>query len=136
MRLCALIAILVGLGLVDFSRADRLIFPQFVSGELNGVRNSTRIILRNNGVQPETGQIQFLGSSGEPVEVMVGGQAVSALPYSLQPFGTLDLRTDGTGPLTSGVVEVQIQNQGATSLEGSLIYEVLGARVSVVSSPL
>jgi len=136
MKSRALIVILLGLGLFKVSLAEGLVFPQFVSGELNGVRNSTRIILRNNGLLPANGQILFLNSSGGPVEVPIGGQVVSAFPYSLPPLGTLDVRTEGTGPLKSGVVEVLPDNQAGVSLEGSLIYEVLGSRVSVVGSPV
>ncbi len=136
MRHRAFVPILLGLGFIGSALAHKMIFPQFVSGEINGVRNSTRIILRSNGLLPETGQILFLSSSGAPVEVSVGGQAVSGLPYSLPPLGTLDIRTDGTGTLQSGVVEVQPANPATFSLEGSLIYEVLGSRVSVAGSPL
>ncbi|MFB3905992.1 MAG: cellulase family glycosylhydrolase [Acidobacteriota bacterium] len=121
---------------LDRTLADGLIFPQFVSGELGDKPNSTRIILRNNGLLAETGQIRFLSVSGLPLEVTIGGEAISALPYSLPPLGTLDVRTDGTGTLVNGVVEVQADNPGASSLEGSLIYEVLGSRVSVTASPL
>ncbi len=136
MRHRAFVPILLGLGFIGSALADKMIFPQFVSGEINGVRNSTRIILRNNGLLPETGQILFLSNSGAAVEVPVGGEAVSALPYSLPPLGTLDVCTDGTGTLKSGVVEVQPANPATSSLEGSLIYEVLGSRVSVGGSPL
>ena len=128
--------ILVSFGYTVPCLAEGLVFPQFVSGELGSARNSTRIILRNSGLQPESGAIVFRDTAGEPVAVEVEGTPVNSIPYSLPPFGTLDVRTDGTGELRTGVVEIQPTGSPVSSLEGSLIYEILGSRVSVQSSPV
>jgi len=121
---------------VEAGMAANLVFPQFVSGELNGVRNKTRIILTNNSPQPDSGAVSFLGSNGQPIQLNIRGQSVSSVSYSLPGMGTLDISTDGDGAFQSGIIEVESQNPGTSNLGGVVIYDFLGHRVSVGNSPV
>ena len=112
-----------------------LVFPQFANGEVDGARNKTRIVLRNNGDASDTGRIEFRDSNGSLVEVPVGGLPTSAIDYSLEPWGTLDIETDGTGILQTGIIEVISDRGEGSKIEGTEIFEILGNSVSVNSTP-
>ena len=117
------------------SPAVVLIFPHYVTGEVAGVANRTRIVLKNSASQEDTGSIRFQDASGAPVVVSIGGQSGSSIPYSIPAWGTLDLETSGTGPIQSGSVLV-VSNRGLSSgLEGTEVFDVLGNYVSVDSAP-
>ncbi len=123
------------LGIASAMAGD-LIFPQFVSGELNGARNRTRIILTNHSPQPDKGTVFFLDSSGGPIRLNIAGQSASSVSYALSGMGTCDISTDGDGEFRSGVIKVQPDNSGTSNLGGVVIYDFLGHRVSVASSPV
>jgi hypothetical protein len=112
-----------------------LIFPQFVNGLANGA-NSSRIVIRNNAAQLAIGHLRFLSATGEGNAVPIGGLVKDTEFFSLSPFGVLDIRTDGTGDLRTGVVAVQLSSGNAASLEGTLIFSLLGSFVSIDSSML
>ena len=110
-----------------------LIFPQFVNGEIGGVPNATRVILRNNGPETASGQIRFRESSSFFAAVPVGGQLTDTIDFMIASQGTFDIETDGTGTLQTGVVEVFVDGE-TDSVEGTEIFSVLGNFVSVPSS--
>ena len=113
--------------------SSQLVFPQFVNGEVNGQLNRTRIILRNTSDQIDLGTIEFLTLGAYPIPV--GGTPVKTLQYSVQPHGTFEVETDGTGKLVSGYVRVTSSGPAGFPLTGTVVYSVLGAYVSVDSSP-
>ena len=110
-----------------------LIFPQFVNGEINGVLNATRVILRNNGTEAASGQIRFRESSSLFAAVPVNGQLTDTIDFLIASQGTFDIETDGTGTLQTGVVEVFVDGE-TDSVEGPEIFSILGNFVSVPSS--
>ncbi len=117
-------------------RQLNLVFPQFANGEVGGVRNSSRVILRNNGERVETGKVTFLDSSGEMNLIPVDGELIGFVNYAIEPWGVWEMQTDGTGPLKFGPVEV-VSDQGELStLDGTIVFELLGNLVSVSSCPL
>ena len=113
-----------------------LVFPQFVSGESDGIQNRTRVILRNNSDLPASGRLVFRDKDGLLTKISIDEQLVDSWPYLLEAWGTHDLVTDGTGKLASGVIEVIAETGEAEKLEGTVIFEVLGYSVSVPASPL
>ena len=113
-----------------------LIFPQYADGQNGGAANRTRIILRNTRDQAETGQIRFFDPSGNPATVNIGGTPTNTENYNLAPWGTVEVETDGTGPLKSGPIEV-ISDQGEESgIVATEIFDLLGHGVSVPHSPV
>ena len=112
-----------------------LVFPQFISGEIGEVKNSTRIILRNNSDTPDTGKVEFRDNAGNLTEVSVGGIPVSTVPYSLASWAISEIMTDGTGQVTTGVIEVISERGFASVIEGTEIFNNLGTSVSVNNSP-
>lgn len=54
----------------------------------------------------------------------------------MDPWGVADLTTDGAGELTVGPVEVVSERGSQSQLEGTEVFESLGAFVSVSSSEL
>lgn len=127
-----LIQFLPALLLLDTALAQDLVFPQFVSGELNGVRNTARIILVNNDPGDRYGSIVFRDSAG---------QEVTNWPphfFALAPHGTLDVSFEATGPLQTGTMEIEewYPLSTASPFRASLIYDILGSRVSVPPSPV
>jgi hypothetical protein len=111
-----------------------LVFPQNVNGETMAARNSSRFVIRNSRNREETGRILFRDSQGNPQMLPFGGEAVSMIEFSLSPWGTLDVQTDGTGPLVSGYVEV-VADQPDAKFVGNEVFEVLGHSVSVPDNP-
>ncbi|MGW8180269.1 MAG: DNRLRE domain-containing protein, partial [bacterium] len=124
-----------------------LIFTQFVNGQTGSDLNRSRVILRNNGEMPASGRVRFRASGGqqspsESVALPIGGQMVEAVEFELDPWGTLDFETDGTGSLTTGVVEVYVDDSSSvqdshlsdSNLEGTEVFTILGGFVSVGSS--
>jgi beta-glucosidase len=126
--------------------APVLVFPQFASGESEGWRNRTRLILTQAGTDTFAGRIRFLDPAGRPLAVDLEETATDEVVFELPAGGSLDLSTSGTGPLATGVVRVEGLPQGgsgaaperapkASALSGVLIYELFGHRVSVPASP-
>lgn len=115
---------------------SKLTFPQYVNGETNGTLNRTRIILMNNGDVTETGNIRFRNNTGQLASVPIGGVPQNTVNFSIDPMGTLEIETDGTGTqLMTGPVEVT-SDLGATSqLQGTEIFELLGYSVSMPDAP-
>ena len=118
-------------GAPAFASGVSLIFPQFANGELvAGEPNRTRIILRNNSSQVSTGRLLFQGASGNLTTVPVSGNMVDHLDYSLEPWGSMDIETDGTGEFQTGVIVV-VDDPGSSGVVGTEIFEILGNFVSV-----
>ena len=112
-----------------------LIFPQYINGEIGEVKNFTRIILRNNSDSTDTGVVEFRDDAGNLTEVSVGGIPVSTVPYFLASWATSEIMTDGTGQVTTGVIEVISERGFASAIEGTEIFNILGTSVSVNNSP-
>ena len=118
-----------------FSSGVSLIFPQFANGELLlGGPNRTRIILRNNSSQVSTGRLLFQEKSGNPITVPISGNLVDHVDYSLEPWGSMEIETDGTGELQTGVITV-VANPGSSGVIGTEIFGILGNFVSVNNAP-
>ncbi len=107
-----------------------MIFPQFV----NGAGNASRIILRNNSATSASGRIRFNDTSGNPTSVPIDGQMVQTFDWALEAWGSLDIKTDGTGALQVGIVEVFSLTGSDSDLEGTEIFSVDGNFVSVVGT--
>ena len=126
----------------DRSELSSLIFPIYANGEVEGAHavenseqdgrpNKTRLILKNNGNESDTGRIQFRDSSGLLTAVSIAGNSTSTLEYTLSPWASQEIETDGNGGLQTGSIEV-IPHQGKRSrIEGTEIFEILGNFVSV-----
>jgi len=113
-----------------------LVFPQFVNGAAGSTANRTRIILRNNCGTADTGTVQFQDPNGLPASVEIAGQPVSELNYSLGPWSTFDVSTDGTGTLQSGSVAVLSDRRSSSKIEGTEIFDLLGKFVCIDATPL
>ncbi len=123
--------------LASLSDEPTLIFPQFVNGKVKGVQNKTRIILRNNSDEQETGEIRFKDPYGTPILVpVVNGSATSTISYIIAPRGIKEIETDGTGSLKTGSLEVHSDRKVESGIEGTIIFDILGNKVSVDNSPL
>ncbi len=95
-----------------------VLFPQYADGQ----GNRTRIVLRNNSSQTDSGVIRFRDSAGSVRQ---------EIPYQVDPWDVLDVQTQGTGALAVGVVEVLSDLGEASRLEGSEVFQLLGHYVSV-----
>ena len=120
----------------------RAIFPQYINGDFGGVQNSTRVVVRNNGIQTDNGRINFQDQNGNPqaVPVSISGSAPAGaqtfVAFNIPAGGVFDVETFGTGPLVQGSVEV-VSNLGANSkLEATEAFSVLGNFVFVPSATL
>jgi len=114
-----------------------LIFPQFANG-LAGIPlrpNRTRLVLRNNSGALGTGIIQFRNDAGAVVPMPVNNQSLPFIPYVVDPWGTYDVQTDGTGNnLVTGAIEVIAQTGVSSALRGTALFDILGNFVSVDSA--
>lgn len=120
----------------EWAAQKQLLFPQWVNGTVAGYDNSSRVILRNNGGENAAGSILFLDAAGEPVQVPVNGNSVSSLDFSLAPFETLDVATDGDGTFANGTIRVVPSAGDPSKLRGTEIFNLLGNFVSVDSAPI
>ena len=124
-----------------------LLFTQFANGEIpsfaaadwkapqGSIPNRTRIILINNSDQADSGVLRFRDGDGNPIQVQIDGITTDTVSYSLLPWSTTEVETDGTGDLQTGTIEVISSRGEESSLEGTEAFEILGKFVSVVSSP-
>ena len=124
-----------------------LLFTQFANGEIRAfaaadweaqqgsIPNRTRIILINNSDEADSGVLRFRDAAGNPIQVQIDGVAADTVSYSLLPWSTTEVETDGTGDLQTGTIEVISGRGEESSLEGTEAFEILGNFVSVASSP-
>ncbi len=113
-----------------------LVFPQYANGAAADVLNRTRIVLQNNGTQPDSGRIDFLDSRGQPGFFPVQGEMVNFLPYSLSAGGATDLQTDGTGTLVTGAMKVSSDRGADSRVRGTEVFDLFGKFVSVAAAPV
>jgi photosystem II stability/assembly factor-like uncharacterized protein len=112
------------------------VFPWFLNGKSGASQNRTRIILRNNSDQAATGIILFKDGNGNPIQLSIEGGLLSQSEFSLNPFGVLDLETDGTGELQTGVIEIVQESGNPQKLKVTLVFSILGHFVSVDRNPV
>jgi hypothetical protein len=106
----------------DGTGPQAVIFPHYAEGQ----GNRTRIVLRNNSPETDSGLIRFRDSEGA---------VQKEIPYQIPPWEVLDLQTAGTGDaLTAGVVEILSDLGAASRIEGTEVFQVLGHYVSVPGS--
>ncbi len=117
------------------NEARVLLFPQYVNGASGLILNRTRVVVRNNSDVSDTGQIVFRNADGASSSLPVSEQMVEKVSYALPAWGSVEFQTDGTGPLTSGVIEVDSQRGAFSGVEGTEVFDLLGCYVSV-SSPI
>ena len=117
----------------------KAIFAQYIDWDQVG---ATRIVIRNNGSQTDTGRINFQNADGDPqlVPVSISGSAptglLSSVAFAIPAGGVFDVSTAGTGDLAQGSIEVVSDLAADSKLEATEAFEVLGNFVSVPSSTL
>ena len=121
--------------MVEFSPAGEvsqpeIVFPQYVTG--NG--DSTRVVLRNNSETMATGSIAFFDENGDSTQVSIDGALTDSVRFELEPWGSTDITTDPTGDLTAGAIEVFVETDSASDLEGTEVFFHLGRYVSVTGA--
>lgn len=118
------------------------VFVQFLSGEALGVVNKARIVLRNNRPISSSGFVLFKNPAGGPLQVPIGGEESDRVDFSLPPWGSLEIETDGTGELVTGVAEVHLSEgnlpagMSDSTFEATEIFDLLGNFVSVDGASL
>ena len=117
----------------------KAIFAQYIDLDQVG---ATRIVIRNNGSQTDTGRINFQNADGDPqlVPVSISGSAPtglqSSVAFAVPAGGVFDVSTAGTGNLAQGSIEVVSDLAADSKLEATEAFEVLGNFVSVPSATL
>ncbi|HSR49373.1 MAG TPA: PA domain-containing protein [Acidobacteriota bacterium] len=106
-------------------------FAHWLSGGSDESGSNTRIVLHNPLDQDEFGEVLFRNAAGGPVVVPIDDQLFSTLDFHIPARGTLEIETDGTGPLLSGSLEVRSRLGPASKLEGTAVLNALGNFVSV-----
>lgn len=105
-----------------------LVFPQYVNGEYAGFTNRTRLILLNLAAMTDNPVVvRFLDGTGQVVDTQA---------HTIPARGHLDLRSSGEGPLKVGPLTVESELGEDSQLRGSVVYELLGHRVSVPAAKL
>ena len=103
--------------------SSTLIFPHYVDGIYGGFANRTRLILLNLAATTDNPVIvRFLDGRGQ----VVGSQT-----HTVPARGVIDLSSSGEGPLKVGPLTVESELGEDSQLRGSVVYELLGHRVSV-----
>ena len=108
--------------------SSSLIFPQYVDGEYGGFTNRTRLILLNLAATTDNPVVvRFLDGMG---------QVVDSQTHTVPARGLIDLTSSGGGPLQVGPLTVESELGEDSLLRGSVVYELLGHRVSVPAAKL
>jgi hypothetical protein len=94
------------------------------------------VILRNSSGNSDPVEIGFQDEDGQPVALPFDGTQLEKIEHELRPWGTFDIRTDGTGKVQSGVAAVESALGTTSKVEGSEVFGILGAYVSVNSAAL
>jgi hypothetical protein len=87
---------------------NRLVFPQAADGLIGAVRYTTTIVLLNNTGKPASGTIHFVGPTGAPLSVGIGGVTASTFNFALPVNGTGRWTTSGTGAAQVGWASVSM----------------------------
>ncbi len=132
----AMMAVFSNISIINAAGEANLVIPIYVSGQIGETRNTTRIIIRNNSAQENTGTVLFRDAAGQIASVPINGISTGQVSYSIQAWGSVEFETDGTGELISGSVEIVSDQESAEGLEATVIFEVLGNSVSVNSTPV
>ena len=104
---------------IEVTEVHKIFFPQLVNGAFGGSVFKTGIFLLNTSADTAAGSVSFYNSDGSPMALLIGpGDRVSTYRFNLQSKRGLALRTDGTGPGTSGYAVV-ISN---LPVDGSAIF--------------
>jgi hypothetical protein len=95
---------------------ETAIFPHIAAGE----GYTTELMLMNPTGAGMTGEIQFFGAGGQPVQLESGGQAVARLAYAVPPHGTF--RAALTSPSLVTGWAAAIPSNGSSAPAGSAIF--------------
>ena len=94
---------------------NQLIFPQVA----NGGGYTTTIVMVNGFNAPAKARLGFYQSGAQPFDVVLeGGTGGSSVNFSIQPKGSIVLRTDGSGSLNVGYALLS----SSVPLSGILIF--------------
>ncbi len=106
-----------------------LIFPQWVNGvyESSPFPNRTRLILRNLAGEEDPVTVTYFGGDGE---------VVNNETYTVPGRGTVDVWSDGRGNFVMGALTVDSDLGAQSQLRGTVVYELLGQRVSIPAAEL
>ena len=108
--------------------SSTLVFPQYVDGEYAGFTNRTRLILLN---------LAAMNDNPVVINYLDGrGQVVDSQTHTVPARGHLDLWSSGEGPLKVGPLTVESELGENSQLRGSVVYELLGHRISVPATTL
>lgn len=114
-----------------------LTFPHTANGQSGNLTIESSVILINNGGANASGTVRLRRSDGSPMQVATNLGQGSQFDFVLFPREVLSLETDGTGPLTTGWIEVlsdvQLSGSGTfTTFAGSRVFQ---SAVGVGDSP-
>ena len=111
------------------STGPTLVFPQWVNGVYSSVPfpNRTRLILRNLAVEEDPVTVTYFGGDGE---------VVNNETYTVPGRGTVDVWSDGRGDFVMGALTVDSDLGAQSQLRGTVVYELLGQRVSIPAAEL
>ena len=106
-----------------------LIFPQWVNGAYESFPfpNRTRLILRNLAGEEDPVTVTYFGGDGE---------VVNNETYTVPGRGTVDVWSDGRGDFVMGALTVDSDLGAQSQLRGTVVYELLGQRVSIPAAEL
>lgn len=109
--------------------------PAYLPHFANGGGWTTQIVLINSTDNAAGGTVQFLGPSGSPIEVSIGGQTGSSFSYSIPRRSSQKFVTSGSGAaIQSGSLRI-IPASGRTPT-ASVIFSLKTGRITVSEAGL
>ena len=91
----------------------------------------TDYVLVNNSRRTATGRMEFYDDAGNPLELQIGGELVSTVPFVLARGELRRVRSDGAGGVKTGWARIQsdhpivvTSNFGVQSADGTVITDV------------
>lgn len=98
---------LSGAGAAGAGGAGTLVFPHLGAGTAAGITLATQIILINRTGQAASGEISFVGSNGQPLQLRVDeGDPASSVEYELAADGTFAAELSSEGAALQGYAVV------------------------------
>ena len=107
----------------DVLLSNQLYFPHIADGAASGLRIRTTVLLFNNQDRAVDGTLEFIGSSGTPMNVKIGSRQASSFDYSLPPRGVRRIVTSGEGAVKAGWAQFSAEGH----IAGAVVFQILDA---------
>ena len=111
-----------------------MFFPQFADGGSGGNWQTTLILANRSNVQASA-TVTFYDDQGAPVSMALGEQTGNQFTVNIPALGVAQFKTPGNGPVNTGWVTVQ-SDQDLAGIATFALFDASGSLISEVGAPV